>query len=87
MQEGETRFVYLARDGKAVRTVVKTGQRLPGRIAVLEGLKEGDQVITAGQGKPMMHDGAAVNVVPAGTAEAPPATPPAAPASAPADAE
>lgn len=80
MQEGETRFVYLVKDGKAVRTVVRTGQRVPGRIAIVEGVAEGDQVITAGQGKPMMHDGAAVNVVPAGS------EPDAAPG-APADAE
>jgi len=72
MQEGETRFVYVVKDGKAVRAEVTTGQRLPGRVAIVEGLSEGDQVITAGQGKPMMHEGAAVNVVPgqADTAEA-----------------
>jgi membrane fusion protein (multidrug efflux system) len=64
MQEGETRFVYVVKDGKAVRAPVTTGQRLPGRVAIVEGLSEGDQVITAGQGKPMMHEGAAVNVVP-----------------------
>jgi membrane fusion protein (multidrug efflux system) len=71
MQEGETRFVYVVKDGKAVRAEVTTGQRLPGRVAIVEGLSEGDQVITAGQGKPMMHEGAAVNVVPdaSGTAD------------------
>lgn len=69
MQEGETRFVYVVRDGKAARVVVKTGQRVPGRIAITQGLKDGDQVITAGQGKPMMHEGAAVNVVPAGSGD------------------
>lgn len=85
MQEGETRFVYVVRDGKAARVVVKTGQRVPGRIAITQGLKDGDQVITAGQGKPMMHEGAAVNVVPAGSGDGDVAAPVPA-AAAPADA-
>jgi membrane fusion protein (multidrug efflux system) len=63
MQQGDVRFVYVVRDGKAVRTPVKTGQRQPGRIAVLDGLKEGDQVVSAGQAK--LFDGAPVNVLPA----------------------
>jgi membrane fusion protein (multidrug efflux system) len=65
LQEGETRFVYVVRDGKAARAVVRTGQRLPGRVAIVEGLSEGDQVITAGQAKPMMFEGAEVLVMPA----------------------
>lgn len=77
LQEGETRFVYVVRDGKAARAEVTTGQRLPGRVAVVEGLKEGDQVITAGQGKPMMYEGAAVMVVPEGGAQPPAAGTPA----------
>ncbi|TNJ32923.1 efflux RND transporter periplasmic adaptor subunit [Arenimonas terrae] len=71
LQEGETRFVYVVKDGKAARANVTTGQRLPGRVAVVEGLKEGDQVITAGQGKPMMYEGAGVMVVPEGGAQPP----------------
>ncbi len=62
LQDGDTRFVYRIVDGKAVRTVIRTGRRLPGQVQVLAGLKAGDRVITAGQGKPMMHDGAAVSV-------------------------
>lgn len=78
MQEGETRFVYVVRDGKAVRTPVKTGQRVPGSIAIVDGLAEGDQVIAAGQAK--VFDGAAVNVLAAAGEEAPvePAAKPAA---------
>lgn len=64
LQQGETRFVYRIVDGKAARTEVKTGQRLPGKLEIVEGLKPGDQVITAGQGKPMMHDGMPVMVLP-----------------------
>jgi membrane fusion protein (multidrug efflux system) len=77
LQEGDTRFVYVVRDGKAARAVVRTGARLPGRVAIIEGLSEGDQVITAGQAKPMMFEGAEVMVVPtpgmAGAAAAEPA--------------
>ena len=64
MQDGDTRYVYTVVDGKASKTVVKTGARVPGMVQVVEGLKGGDVVITAGQGKPMMHDGAAVMVLP-----------------------
>lgn len=99
LQQGEERYVYRVVDGKAVRTVVQTGLRLPGRIQVLSGLSEGDQVISAGQSKPMMFDGAGVMVMPlagegpqpqqapaAGTAPSPATSAPAetpAPASAP----
>ncbi|MCY7354614.1 MAG: efflux RND transporter periplasmic adaptor subunit [Lysobacter sp.] len=64
MQEGDTRFVYTIVDGKAKRVEIKTGQRVPGKVEVVSGLKAGDQVITAGQTKPMMHDGMGVMVLP-----------------------
>jgi membrane fusion protein (multidrug efflux system) len=66
MQEGETRFVYTVVAGKAKKTTVKTGRRVPGQVEIVEGLKAGDVVITAGQAKPMMHEGAAVATAPAG---------------------
>jgi len=72
MQDGDTRFVYTVVDGKAKKTVIKTGTRTPGLMQVVDGLKAGDVVITAGQAKPMMHDGMAVMVLPAqGAAGAP----------------
>lgn len=71
LQEGDTRYVYVVREGKAVRANIRTGTRVPGRIVVTEGLVEGDVVITAGQAKPMMFEGAAVQVV--GGDAAPPA--------------
>lgn len=82
LQQGEERFVYRVVDGKAVRTVVQTGLRLPGKIQVISGLSEGDQVISAGQAKPMMFDGAGVMVMPTGDEADPqaPATSDAAPA-------
>jgi membrane fusion protein, multidrug efflux system len=66
LQQGETRFVYIIVDGKAKRAEVKTGQRVPGKLEIVSGLKPGDQVITAGQGKPMMHEGMPVVVLPSG---------------------
>lgn len=64
MQDGDTRFVYTVVDGKAKKTVIKTGARVPGLVQVVEGLKAGDVVITAGQAKPMMHEGVAVMSLP-----------------------
>lgn len=72
MQEGETRFVYTVVEGKAKKAVIKTGARLPGLVQVVEGLKAGDVVITAGQAKPMMHEGMGVMPLPP-AGSAPPA--------------
>lgn len=83
MQEGDTRFVYTVVDGKAHKTPVKTGARVPGMVQVLDGLAPGAVVITAGQAKPMMREGAPVMVLPSPDGAAPdaaPPTPPAAPA-------
>ncbi len=66
MQDGDGRYVYTVVAGKAKKTTVKTGRRVPGQVEVVEGLKAGDVVITAGQAKPMMHEGAAVATTPAG---------------------
>ena len=77
LQQGDERFVYRVVDGKAARTVVQTGLRLPGRIQVVSGLSEGDQVISAGQAKPMMFDGAGVMVMPAADEHAQTQQPPA----------
>jgi membrane fusion protein (multidrug efflux system) len=72
MQQGEERFVYTVVDGKAKRTVIETGARVPGKVEVTSGLQAGDVVITAGQAKPMMFDGAGVMVLPP-PGEGPPA--------------
>jgi membrane fusion protein (multidrug efflux system) len=68
MQDGSQRFVWTIVDGKAKKAIVRTGLRVPGAFQVVEGLKAGDQVITAGQTKPMMNDGLPVQVLPAGGA-------------------
>ncbi|MBA2238326.1 MAG: efflux RND transporter periplasmic adaptor subunit, partial [Lysobacter sp.] len=65
MQDGDVHFVYTVVDGKAHKAVIATGGRVPGKVQVLEGLRAGDQVITAGQAKPMMREGAPVMVLPA----------------------
>ncbi|MFP7723089.1 efflux RND transporter periplasmic adaptor subunit [Lysobacter sp. A3-1-A15] len=70
MQDGETRYVYTVVDGKAKRTPITTGVRVPGFFQVVEGLQAGDVVITAGQAKPMMQDGMPVVSVPPGGASA-----------------
>ncbi|MFN7352586.1 MAG: efflux RND transporter periplasmic adaptor subunit [Burkholderiales bacterium] len=42
-------FVYKVVDNKAVRTRVETGQRRNAQVEILNGLNEGDQIVTAGQ--------------------------------------
>lgn len=79
MQDGDTRFVYTVVDGKARKTVVKTGARVPGKVEIVEGVQPGAVVITAGQAKPMTHDGMGVMVLPPdGAAQTPAAAPAAA---------
>jgi len=72
MQSGEERYVYTVVDGKAHKAVITTGRREPGKLQVLSGLEAGAVVITAGQSKPMMHEGMAVMVLPAPGAEGAP---------------
>ncbi|MFN3207937.1 MAG: efflux RND transporter periplasmic adaptor subunit [Roseovarius sp.] len=58
-QAAET-YVFTIADGTAVRQSVKTGQRRDGRVAVLAGLKEGQEVAIRGLGR--LRDGAEVSV-------------------------
>jgi len=71
---------------KARRIEAKLGLRLNGQVELLEGLKEGERVVTAGQAKLLRGDGQAVKVVdvdskkagkPAGAGSAPAASSPA----------
>ena len=59
---GQNPFVYRVVDEKAVNTPVILGLRRPGVVEVLDGLADGDLVVTDGQLK--IRDGAAVTVVP-----------------------
>lgn len=52
---------------KADRVYVKTGARFDGRVAILDGLKAGDRVVTSGQIK--LHPGAVVTVMEGDTLE------------------
>jgi RND family efflux transporter MFP subunit len=45
---GEGEIVYVAEGGKARAALIKTGRNSNGKVEVLEGLKAGDQIITAG---------------------------------------
>lgn len=57
----KTPFVFVVQDGKAMRVPVKTGTRRNAQVEIVEGLKEGDEVVTAGQMK--LRDGAPVKAV------------------------
>ena len=54
-------YVYLNVNGTAVRRIVKLGETQGGYIAILEGLSEGEEVIT--EGVVNVSDGAKLNVV------------------------
>jgi membrane fusion protein (multidrug efflux system) len=53
--------VFVVRDGKAVRTAVRTGARSGGVVEVLDGVAEGDAVVTVGGAT--LRDGARVQVL------------------------
>lgn len=53
--------VFLVRDGKAVRAAVRTGARSGGLVEVIEGVAEGDAVVTVGGAT--LRDGAKVQVL------------------------
>jgi membrane fusion protein, multidrug efflux system len=59
--EGNDKYVFAVREGKAVRTQVLTGRRRPGEVEVLKGLDDGDVVIVEGTQK--VRDGVPVNPV------------------------
>jgi len=58
---GEDKFVFRILEGKAVLTQVKIGQRLDGKVEILEGLHAQDTVVTGGQTK--IFDGAPVMMI------------------------
>jgi len=66
---GDDFFVYTVADGKAKRVPVKLGVRREAQVELLEGVKAGEQVITAGIR--VQRDGQPVRVV--GSAQASPA--------------
>jgi len=60
LDEGGKSYVFLARDGMAVRTEITTGRTTDTRSEVLSGVDAGDDVIVTGIGD--LEDGAAVRV-------------------------
>lgn len=61
--EGDRRFVYVVDKNQVKRTIVRTGIRSNGRVEILSGLRQGQQVVTEGVVK--LSDG--MNVRLAGT--------------------
>jgi membrane fusion protein, multidrug efflux system len=59
--EGDRKFVFAVREDKAVRVEVHTGRRRPGEVEVLNGLAEGDLIVTEGTQK--VRDGIPVKVI------------------------
>ncbi len=49
--EGADQYVYKIADNRAVRTLVRIGIRKQGEVEIVEGLKEGEQVIVGGAQK------------------------------------
>ncbi|MBI4544779.1 MAG: efflux RND transporter periplasmic adaptor subunit [Gemmatimonadetes bacterium] len=58
---GGSEAVFVVEDGKAVRRTVETGLSSQGRIEVVAGLRQGEQVVTVGSNT--LRDGMAVRVV------------------------
>lgn len=56
---------------KSQRLEARVGLRLPGKVEILDGLKPGDTVVTAGHGRLMRPEGLPVRVVDVGRAGAP----------------
>jgi len=59
--QGGEQYVFKVVDNKAVRARIETGQRRDGKVEVINGLKPGDVVVTAGQLK--IRDGSPVSVI------------------------
>jgi len=67
---GTDQYVFKVVEGKVQRVQVKIGLRRDAKVEVTEGLRPGDDVVTAGQLK--IRDGAAVSANPPGAAAARP---------------
>jgi membrane fusion protein (multidrug efflux system) len=69
-------------DGKKTsqRLEARIGLRLPGRVEILEGLKAGDTVVTAGHGRLLRGDAVPVRVIDLASPAIPAGSQPSAPA-------
>jgi membrane fusion protein (multidrug efflux system) len=59
--EGDRKFVFVVREGKAVKTEVTIGRRRPGEVEVLKGVAAGDVIISEGIQK--VRDGSPVKAL------------------------
>ncbi|MFK5057908.1 efflux RND transporter periplasmic adaptor subunit, partial [Klebsiella pneumoniae] len=48
LSRGSDQFVYIVREGVAHMTPVTLGQRMVGKVEIAQGVKAGDDVVTAG---------------------------------------
>lgn len=64
--EGERKFVFAVRDGRAVKTEVQTGRRRPGEVEILAGVSLGDVIVIEGTQK--VREGVAVKSISNGPA-------------------
>ena len=55
---GQDKIVYVVEDGKAYQRAVRIGERKPGAVEIIDGLAEGEIIVTAGQMK--LFEGASV---------------------------
>lgn len=62
LKRGQMEIVFVAKDGKAALRLVKTGKVLDGRVEVLSGIEEGEQVIMSDIAR--LADGQPVTVQP-----------------------
>lgn len=60
--DGANASVFVVVAGKAIKTPVKLGERSNGLVEIVQGIKEGAQVVTGAVA--FLHDGEAVRVVP-----------------------
>jgi membrane fusion protein (multidrug efflux system) len=58
--EGDSKYVFVVREGKAQRVPVQIGRRRPGEVEVVEGLSAQDQIVVEGTQK--LRDGARVKI-------------------------
>ena len=60
-KEGEKEFVYVAKDGAALKKEIKTGENIGNTVVVESGLNEGDILIS--EGRTLLTDGAKIRIV------------------------
>lgn len=62
MKRGQMELVFVAKNSKAALRLVKTGKKIDGRVEVLSGLEEGEQVVISDVAK--LADGQPVTIQP-----------------------